>query len=100
MRRQPASGSHPAGHHLATHRIELGPAMLSEDTYRALVDAIYEAALDPTAWRQVVDRLTAGFQAIGASMFTPVAIKLGLEPVWAADADPEFVAAYASKYAH
>jgi DNA-binding CsgD family transcriptional regulator len=73
--------------------------MVSEEHYRAIVDAIYESALDAALWRRVVDRLTAGFQAIGASMYTPVAAMIGLEPVWATDADPEFVAAYASKYA-
>jgi DNA-binding CsgD family transcriptional regulator len=73
--------------------------MLSEEKYRDVVDAIYEAALDPTLWRRVVDRLTAGFQAIGASMYTPVAALMRLEPVWATDADPEFVAQYASNYA-
>jgi DNA-binding CsgD family transcriptional regulator len=73
--------------------------MLSEEKYQNIVDAIYQAALDPTVWRQVVDQMTAGFQAIGASMFTPVAALIGLEPVWATDADPEFVAQYASKYA-
>jgi DNA-binding CsgD family transcriptional regulator len=75
-------------------------ATLSEESYRAIVDAIYEAALAPALWLQVVERLTEALGAIGGTVYTPAAVKIGLEPVWATNADPEFIAAYASRYAH
>jgi DNA-binding CsgD family transcriptional regulator len=73
--------------------------MLSDDNYDLIVEAIYEAAVDPLRWAGVVDRLTVAFDAVGASVFTPFAARLGFEPVWSTNADPEFVQAYATRYA-
>ncbi len=72
--------------------------MLSEEGFDSIVDAIYEAALDPKQWAAVVDITTRAFDAVGASIFTPFVEKFGLEPLWSTNADPEFIANYASKW--
>ena len=74
--------------------------MLQEDDYDEIVGAIYEAALDPTLWIRVVEQVTKSFNAVGGSLYTPFAVKLGLEPLWSTNADQEFIATYAAKYAH
>jgi DNA-binding CsgD family transcriptional regulator len=73
--------------------------MLSDDQYDFLVETIYQAAVDPLQWAQVVDSLTNAFDAIGASIYTPFATRLGFEPVWSTNADPDFIQAYAANYA-
>lgn len=73
--------------------------MLSEQGFDEIVEALYAAALAPERWNDVVAAVTRGFGVIGSSMITPFAAGLGLEPLWATDADGEFVAAYASRYA-
>jgi DNA-binding CsgD family transcriptional regulator len=76
-----------------------GWGMLSDQNYDAIVEAFYAAALEPARWNDVIAALTRGFGVIGSSLITPFAAGLGLEPLWATDADPEFIAAYASRYA-
>jgi DNA-binding CsgD family transcriptional regulator len=72
--------------------------MISEEQYDLIVESIYQAALEPIQWKQVVDGLTAAFGAVGASIYTPFAARLGFEPVWSTDADPEFIQAYVHEY--
>jgi DNA-binding CsgD family transcriptional regulator len=74
--------------------------VLSEGSFDAIVQGFYEAALDAARWNDVIAATTRGFGAIGSSLITPFAAGLGFEPLWATDADAEFIAAYASRYAH
>ena len=73
--------------------------ILSDQQYDQIIGSMYDAALDAQRWIEVVHQVTRVFDAVGASVYTPFAIKIGLEPLWATNADPEYVAAYASKYA-
>jgi DNA-binding CsgD family transcriptional regulator len=68
--------------------------------YDDIVEAIYAAALDPGKWDHVVDTATRVFDGIGASVFTPLVATAKQEPIWSTNADPEFIAGYASKWGH
>lgn len=73
--------------------------MISDESYDRVLECIYDAALEPQRWREVVDALTDGFQAIGSSAYTLFASRAGIEGIWSTDADAELITAYASKYA-
>ena len=42
------------------------------DVYDTLVHAIYDAALHPLRWPQVLERLCAAFESRSALLFTPL----------------------------
>lgn len=73
--------------------------MISEASYDRIVNAIYEAALDPKVWSEVIHELLASFQTLFASVYTPFAAKAGFEPIWSTNADAQYIADYTAKYA-
>lgn len=64
--------------------------MISEASYDRIVNAIYEAALDPKVWSEVIHELLASFQTRFASVYTPFAAKGGFEPIWSTNGAPLF----------
>jgi DNA-binding CsgD family transcriptional regulator len=74
--------------------------MLEPGAYDDIVETIYAAAVDPKKWDDVVAVTIRAFDCVGASVFTPFVGKTQQEPIWSTNADPEFIAGYASKWGH
>ncbi|MEA2783208.1 MAG: hypothetical protein QOK29_4752, partial [Rhodospirillaceae bacterium] len=75
-------------------------ATVKKGRLQELAGEFYEAVLTPTRWPEVVKLTCTIFDVPYALVYSPFAARIGLDPLWIHNADPELIETYVAKYAH